>query len=320
MHPDEFYQSRKENWETLNRLLNRCQAGTGQLSLQEIDLLGKLYRSATSDLALAQREFPEHRVTQYLNNLVARGHAIVYRSEPLAYRRVKHFISAGYPRAYRQTFPFIALAALLFMIPALIAGLFTAWQPASARWLLPASAQDLIPQLEKQELWTDIPVAQRPFASSFIMQNNIQVSFMAFSGGIPAGVVTVWVMIYNGLLLGGISGLAAYYDVGFDLWTFVIGHGMIELTVIFIAGGAGLTLGWAVIHPGFMRRRDALAQSARASVRLLAGCIPLLVVAGLIEGFISPAENLPWLLKWLVGLGSGGALHAYLLLGGRKPD
>ena len=150
------------------------------------------------------------------------------------------------------------------------------------------------------------------------MQNNIQVAFLAFGSGILGGVVTVWIMVFNGLLLGGLTGLTSHYDLGFDLWTFVIGHGVIELSVIFIAGGAGLTLGWAIIHPGLLRRRDALALAARKSVRLIIGCVPLLVIAGTIEGFISPAENIPWPVKWSIGLVSGLLLYSYLLLAGRE--
>jgi uncharacterized membrane protein SpoIIM required for sporulation len=206
---------------------------------------------------------------------------------------------------------------LLFSLPALAAGAATAWRPETARWILPAEIQSLIPSIEKQELWMDIPVDERPYTSTFIMQNNIQVSFLAFGSGVLAGVLTVYVLVFNGLILGGLTGLTAHYGVGFDLWTFVIGHGVIELSVICIAGGAGLRLGWAVLRPGLHRRRDALALAARQVVRLIVGCVPLLVIAGLIEGFISPAEGLPWPVKWGVGLGSGALLYAYLLLGGR---
>ncbi len=320
MFADEFYKSRKVDWEKLTRLLERCQNGNSQLSPEEVHLLGQLYRMATSDLALAQRDFPEHRLTIYLNQLVARAHAVVYRSEPMAYRRIWRFVVRGYPRAFRQAFPFILIAFLMFLIPALVAGLSTAWQPESARWLLPAEVQRLIPMIEEQELWTDIPVGQRPYASAFIMQNNIRVAFLAFSSGVLAGLLTVWLMVFNGLLLGGILGLTAYHGVGFDLGTFVIGHGVIELSVIFIAGGTGLMLGWAVIHPGALRRRDALTLAAHKAVRLVVGCVPLLFIAGLIEGFISPAENLPWYIKWGVGVVSGVLLYAYLLFAGRGEE
>ncbi|MCP4540812.1 MAG: stage II sporulation protein M [Chloroflexi bacterium] len=318
MRPDQFYESRQADWKTLTQLLDRSQDGVRQFSSEDVNTLGRLYRAATSDLALAQRDFPSHQVTAYLNQLVARAHTVVYRGEPMARRRLLRFVTTGFPRIYRETFPFILVAALLFIIPALAAGLGTAWQPEAAKWLLPAQAHNLIPIIEGQELWTDIPIHERPFASSFIMQNNIQVAFMAFGSGVLAGLPTVWIMIFNGLLIGGITGLTAYHGLGFDLWTFVIGHGVIELSMIFIAGGSGLMLGWAVVRPGLLSRRDALTIAARKAVRLVIGCVPLLIIAGLIEGFVSPAENIPWQIKWGVGLGSGLLLYSYLLFSGRE--
>ncbi len=317
MHIDRFYQTRQADWQTLTQLIDRAQNDIRELSSEEIQTLGCLYRATTSDLALAQRDFPEHRVTAYLNQLVAHGHAVVYRSEPLAGNRLLRFATRGFPQVYRETLSYTLIAALLFIIPALAAGSGTAWQPTIARWLLPVKAQHLIPAIEKQELWTDIPIEARPYVSSFIMRNNIQVAFLSFGGGVLAGVLTVWVMVFNGLMLGSITGLTAHYGVGFDLWTFVIGHGVIELSVVFIAGGSGLMLGWAILQPGLLRRRDALTLAARKAVRLVIGCVPLLFLAGLIEGFISPNETIPWQLKWSIGLGSGILLYTYLLLAGK---
>jgi uncharacterized membrane protein SpoIIM required for sporulation len=319
MDANQFYQSRQADWKALTQLLDRGQRGLAGLSPDELDRMGALYRLATSDLALAQRDYPDQRVTAYLNQLVARAHATIYQSQPLAVGRLWTFAARGFPRAYREALPFILAAMALLIIPALAAGLSTAWQPASARWLLPVEVQDLIPSIEKKELWTKIPVADRPYASAFIMQNNIQVAFLAFGGGMLAGLYTVWTLVFNGLILGGLTGLTAHYGIGFDLWTFVIGHGVIELSVIAIAGGSGLMLGWAMLQPGLMRRRDALALAARRAVRLVIGCVPLLVVAGTIEGFISPSEALPWPVHWAIGLGSGALLYAYLLLAGREP-
>ncbi len=164
----------------------------------------------------------------------------------------------------------------------------------------------------------DIPVEERPYTAMFIMRNNIQVAFLAFASGLTAGLLTLWVLFFNGLMIGTLSGLTAYYGIGFELWTFVIGHGVIELTIIFISGGSGLMLGWAILHPGLLRRRDALAQAARKAVYLLLGAVPWLVVAGTIEGFISPNEKIATPVKWMVGIGSGIILYGYLLLAGRE--
>lgn len=318
MRINQFYELRQNDWKQLEHYLNQSQHSLRTLSPEAIETLGRLYRAASSDLALAQRDFGDHQVTLYLNQLVARAHAVVYRSEPLAYQRLLRFVTAGFPRAYRDGWPFILAAMLMFFLPALLSALSTRLYPESARWLLPAEMQSLVTELQKQELWTDIPIQQRPFASSFVMRNNIQVAFLAFGGGMLAGLLTFWVMIYNGLMLGSLTGVAAYYDIAFELWTFVIGHGVIELSVIMMAGGAGLRIGWAILHPGLVRRRDALSLAANKAVRILIGCVPLLVVAGFIEGFISPAESIPWPLKWLLGLGSGVLLYAYLWLGGRE--
>jgi uncharacterized membrane protein SpoIIM required for sporulation len=318
MHPEEFYQSRKADWEQLNQVLAASERDIKRLSPQDVQTLSRLYRAATADLALAQRDFPRHQITQYLNRLVARAHASVYRGEALAYNRLVDFVLRGFPRLFRQTMVFTLIAAAFMFIPALIAGVSIASRPETATWFLPASAQQLIPTIQNKQLWIKIPVNERPYASSFIMQNNIQVSFMAFGSGISGGLLTIWILVENGLSLGGLLGLTAYYGIGFDLATFVIGHGVIELSVICMAGGSGLMLGWALIHPGLLRRRDALALAARKAVMLLLGAVPMLVVAGTIEGLISPSETVPWPVKWSIGILSGILLYSYLLLAGRE--
>jgi uncharacterized membrane protein SpoIIM required for sporulation len=117
-------------------------------------------------------------------------------------------------------------------LPALAAGISIYLWPESARWLLPVEVQGLIPTVEQRELWIDVPMSERPYFSSFIMQNNIRVSFLAFASGMTAGLMTVWVLILNGLIIGGLTGLTSHYGIGLDLWNFAIGHGVLELSVI----------------------------------------------------------------------------------------
>jgi uncharacterized membrane protein SpoIIM required for sporulation len=318
MRTDEFYQSRKRDWEALSHLLDQSQKDMRGLSESQVQDLARLYRAATSDLALAKRDFPRNEITAYLNQLVARAHAVVYRSEPFALKRLWQFAATGFPRLFRETWIFTFLAALLFIVPALVSGISTHIKPETATLLLPPEAHRLIGIVEDKELWIDIPVEERPYTSAFIMQNNIQVSFLAFASGLTAGLLTLWVLFLNGLMIGTLTGLTAFHGIGFELWTFVIGHGVIELSVIFMAGGSGLMLGWAILQPGLLRRRDALAQAARKAVYLLLGAVPWLVVAGIIEGFISPNENIAIPVKWMVGIVSGILLYSYLSLAGRE--
>ncbi len=318
MRVDEFYQSRKGDWETLSKLLDQCQRDMHGLSETQVRELARLYRATTSDLALAKRDFPRNEVAVYLNQLVARAHAVVYRSEPLALKRLWHFATVGFPRLFRETWVFTFIAALFFILPALGSGVATYLQPDAATLLLPPEAHRLIGIVEQKELWVDIPVEERPYTAMFIMRNNIQVSFLAFASGLTAGLLTLWVLFFNGLIIGTLTGLTAFHGIGFELWTFVIGHGVIELTIIFISGGSGLMLGWAILRPGLMRRRDALTQAARKAVYLLLGAVPWLVVAGTIAGFISPNNNIAVPIHWMVGIGSGVILYGYLLLAGRE--
>jgi uncharacterized membrane protein SpoIIM required for sporulation len=318
MNADRFYQSRKKEWELLDQLLRRGQQDVRKLSPAEIEQLAALYRMASSDLALAKRDFPHHQVTRALNQLVAGTHAFLYQGEPVIIGRLLRFFTQGFPRLFRETFIFTLIAFLLFFLPAFSAGMATALNPIAAQWMLPAEVQELIPIVEDKSLWIDIPIEERPYASAFIMQNNIRVSFLAFASGVTAGLFTTWLLVLNGLIIGGLLGLTSHYGVGSELATFMIGHGVIELSVIFMAGGSGLMLGWAMIHPGLMRRRDALVAAARKAVWLLSGAVPLLVIAGAIEGFISPSETIPWPVKWSVGAVTGILLYAYLLLAGRE--
>jgi uncharacterized membrane protein SpoIIM required for sporulation len=150
------------------------------------------------------------------------------------------------------------------------------------------------------------------------MTNNIQVAILAFAGGTLLGVFTLYLLAQNGLMLGIVAGASQALGFAPNLWGFVAAHGVIELSVIFIAGGAGLQLGWSVIRPGLLTRRAALVLAARRAAQLLLGCIPLLMIAGTIEGFVSPSD-LPLAAKLAVSFTSGVLMYGYLLLAGREP-
>jgi uncharacterized membrane protein SpoIIM required for sporulation len=317
MNLDEFMRQRSPTWQQLAALLEQVKRKPEAMTLEEIETLGRLYRMATADLALAQRDFPKQKVTHYLNQLVSQAHSTIYRSEPMRWRQLRHFILVEFPQLYRGLLPYTSVSFALFWIAAL-AAFFAVWRDPDVIYLLAGPGiAPLVREVEQGSLWTEIAPAARSSASALILTNNIQVTFMTFAGGVTAGLFTAWILLYNGLNLGGIFGLLQAHNLSAGLAEFVVAHGFVELSVIFVAGGCGLSMGDALLRPGLQTRAGALIQRARAAVLIILGCAPLLVLAGIIEGFISPS-GLPWWLKLFVGLATGVALHAYWLLSSEK--
>ena len=315
MNVDTFLSARRPAWEQLETLLTQTKTNIRRLSPQDLAELGRLYRSTTSDLALAQRDFPNQRVTHYLNGLVSRAHAQIYQEEPLRRRALQHFYQHAFPLLYRALLPYTSLCFGVFLIGALIAFLVTWRQPDAIYIFAGPGIEDLVRKVEAGQLWTEIAPSARSAASSMILTNNIRVMFLTFAGGITAGLLTLWVILSNGIHFGAIFGLLQAHGLSGGLGEFVVAHGFIELSVIFLAGGCGLYMGDGLLRPGLLSRRTALVQRSRQSVQLILGCVPLLILAGLIEGFLSPS-GVPWPVKVAVGLLTGITLHAYWLYTG----
>jgi len=313
MNVNEFIKSRELDWQRLEQLLRHHQ-GHAAFSASEVQELGILYRAVISDLALARRDFPNQRVTLFLNQLLTRTHSIIYQRDVSDPRQFIRYLTHGLPSVYRQTALYTLAAFLLFIIPAIVGYHLADVNPATADMFGLAEERAV---LANQEIWTNIPLENRPFASAFIMSNNIRIAILAFAGGITFGIFTVYILTTNGLLIGAVMGLAVHYGMGLPLLTFIIGHGVIELSVVFMAGGAGLQLSWALLNPGPYSRRNALALAAQRAVVLATAAIPLLVLAGLIEGFLSPS-SLPFPVHVAVGIGTGVIVYAYWGFAGRR--
>jgi uncharacterized membrane protein SpoIIM required for sporulation len=316
MLAEDFIAIKKSSWERLTAILDQSQlGGLSTLSADELSELGRLYRGATSDLAVARRDFAGHRVVDYLNGLVARAHGAVYGSRAVRRRGIVDFYARAFPRTFRATWAYTLAAFLMFLLPALGSFWVAYRDPAAGAALMPGIEDRIQDIRDKREWWKELNDGNAAGAS-LIMTNNIQVAILAFAGGTLLGVFTLYLLAQNGLMLGIVAGAAQALGFASNLWGFVAAHGVIELSVIFIAGGAGLQLGWSVIRPGLFTRRAALLLAARRAAQLLLGCIPLLVIAGTIEGFISPSA-LPLAVKLAVSFASGALLYSYLLLAGR---
>ncbi len=318
MQEKRFVITRKARWERLEARLTRVdRRGVGSLLPAEIDELAFDYRAVTSDLAMARGRSYDEPLIGYLNRLTARAHAYVYLGTGTSgWSGVWEFVRSGFPAEARRSWLPIAICTIVTAVCAIVAyGAVTA-QPANAYALLPSAQIPHITQrLHDSNFGFDRTFA--PLASSEIITNNIRVAAIAFAGGMTGGILTIWIIVQNGLMLGGLGALFAQATFGLDFWATIAPHGVLELSAIQIAGGAGLLLAGAIVAPGRIRRIDALVGNARRAATLIIGTAMLLVVAGTIEGFVSP-QRLDVAVRITVGAVSGLALLAYLAFAGRR--
>jgi uncharacterized membrane protein SpoIIM required for sporulation len=319
MPTDRFINERKGAWQRLEELLRLLdKMSLRRLHREEVREIGRIYRRTSSDLAIARAESRDPRLVNYLNSLVIRAHGRIYRTEAMeGGRRLRNFFLRDFPRTFRRTWKFTATAFAFCLVFGLV-GFFCTWRDADFSELVGINYVMRDKISSGVHWWEQLNDANQ-IGGAAIMTNNIQVMFNAFAMGAMLGVGTLLVMAFNGLNIGAVLALTYRAGFGNDLVTFMVGHGVIELSCIFIAGGAGLLVGAAILAPGDLSRFDALRLRGREAIHLIVGCIPLLVVAGTIEGFISPAPIAP-VFKFATAAVTGVALYSYLLLGGRETE
>ncbi|HTU03672.1 MAG TPA: stage II sporulation protein M [Candidatus Sulfotelmatobacter sp.] len=307
-----FVEERRAAWERLDHLVKRATRDVARLGTSELREIGLLYRQASSDLARAQAASGDPELLDYLNGLVVRAHGLIYRPKAARLQQLGAFLAWEFPTLVRREWRPILLACLVAVLPALWCEAMAARDPA----FLPAvSPPGLRERLERGELWVYRINPIKPAASSFIMTNNITVAFVLFSLGIGFGAGTLAGLVSNGLHFGCVSAVVRQTRMAREFWAFVAPHGALEIPAILIAGGAGFILGAALLFPGDLTRKDALALRGRDAVRLILGCVPILVIAGILEAFFSPLPpgTLPVEAKFLAGAAIFTLLLLYLL-------
>jgi uncharacterized membrane protein SpoIIM required for sporulation len=223
---------------------------------------------------------------------------------------VWEFYRWGFPAVVQQTRGYLALATGLFLFAGLVSWWLAWHDPTLISLVVPDAIVEKV--RDQGELWTGSIVGIEPFASSQIMTNNIKVSFAAVAGGMTGGLLTAYSMLFNGLLIGTIGTLVGQNNLAFPFWAFVLPHGSLELPAICLAGAGGFLLARALLFPGQYRRKDALKLYGNQAIQLVFGIVPMLVIAGIIEGFFSPSPVVPDLLKHGVGFALFTLLVTYL--------
>ena len=286
MNLDAFVRQRTSEWEELGRLVAAAGHRPERLGPDAVRRLGSAYRASAADLALARRRWPGDPVTVRLEDLVGRSRHLVYATESRS-ASLRHFLSRGYWRLVRERIGVVGLCWLLMLVPAAAVGAWAAADPAAAAPFLPSQFRG-VGDSSGGDL--GLGVGRQATLAGQILTNNIRVSFVAFAGGILAGVGTALVLLYNGALIGGVAGLTVAAGRPGPFLSLVAPHGVLELSVIAVSGAAGMAVGWALIDPGRRSRRVALGRGARTGAEIVLGTMPWFVVAGLVEGFVTPTS------------------------------
>jgi uncharacterized membrane protein SpoIIM required for sporulation len=305
-----WLEKRRPYWQRLEQLVALSGRGSiASLKSTELQELALLYRQSASDLATVRQDPASQQLAVYLNQLLGRAHNLIYMGRRANRRGIWTFYKDIYPAIFRETFPDTFAAFVLFLAAAFAGVLMGLADPSFTRHFL---GPQMVDSIERHEMWTHSIVTVKPMASSAILTNNISVAFSTFALGITAGIGTVWMMLLNGLMMG-VVGVACWREgMSLPLWSFVAAHGVLELPAIFIAGGAGIGIAKGLLFPGSLPRRESLVRAGGRSVRLVLGTIPMLVVAGIVEGFVSPSD-LPYQLKFLLATALATMLVLYLL-------
>jgi len=309
-----WVQKREAHWARLEALVAACKGrNVGALSTSDLRELAQLYRQTAADLATAREDPSSRRLAAYLNQLLGRAHNLVYAGRRRGRGGLVAFYTRTFPQTFRATWRYTAAAVAILAAGALAGAVLAATSPGFERFILGGQMLDTI---ERREMWTHSILPVKPLASAGITANNLSVSIIAYASGITAGVGTFYIMAMNGLLLGVLGTICHQAGMSVALWSFVAPHGTLELPAILIAGGAGLIIGRSLVVATDRPRRESLVDAGRLSLRLFGGVVPLLLIAGLIEGFVSPTGLEP-AAKFVIGGALFTLLAAYLGLAGR---
>jgi uncharacterized membrane protein SpoIIM required for sporulation/uncharacterized RDD family membrane protein YckC len=313
---ERFVQKKRNAWETFRTTALRMErSGVGALAPGEIPAFAVQYREIAADLARARTYQVDPRVIAYLERVVTAGHNALYRTRGREHTPLPQYLLRDFPAAVVESWRYVLLAFLLFTVPGVIGYAMIRERPELAEELVrPVMIERAESAAEKTTEgvgYAETRAELRPPVAAFIITNNISVCFITFVGGITGGLLTAWTLVSNGMDLGFALALFQNYNALRFLLTFILGHGVLELTAIFISGGAGFRIAKAMIAPGDRTRKDALVLEGRIAARMIGAVVTLLAIAGTIEGLLSTSGAAA---TWKYGVSAATAVFLVLYL------
>lgn len=329
MKQDDFLARYQAEWLVLELWLDvrarpgRKQRGqTGAAGLDDMDFAAR-YRRACQQLAIARRRGYSPLVLQRLEHLVQRGHEVLYRPPSLRLRRILDFFASELPRVVRRQRRFLLVSSLLFFVPLIGMTVLLQFYPELAHSVYP---QHELAQMERMYDPSDRQHALGRESGTnlqmfgYYIFHNVAIAFQTFASGLMFCVGSIYVLVFNGVMLGTVAGHLTVIGYGGPFWRFVAGHSGPELSSIALSGAAGLRIGWALVAPGLLGRRQALVEAGREGAKIALGCFALLVLAAFIEAYWSSIGWMPSPVKFGFGIGLWLAIAYWLWRGGRDAD
>jgi uncharacterized membrane protein SpoIIM required for sporulation len=322
MTPLAFEALYQAEWQELEQHLDRVLKRTAKRSNEPLrgERIAALYRRACEHLALARaRSYPAYMLDR-LDRLTADAHQLIYQQRELGAAALWRIVSRDFPRAVRADQAYVWIAAALFTLPLVAVGLLVYFQP---NLILSVVDAGTAAQFEQMYSRSADAIGRAPDAGDNwvafggYIQNNISIAFQCFATGLAAGLGTIFYLMFNGAVIGGVAGYLTERGLGETFWSFVVTHGAFELTAIVLSGAAGLKLGHSVLAPGRRTRRQSLVHAARECVVIVYGVTAMLVVAAAVEAFWSSAIWVPNVVKYGVAAVCWIVVFAYLALQGR---
>lgn len=292
MKEEQFIIENSNTWKSLEELSNFInKKGFKALPSEDVKKFLHIFKQCSHHLAYARTHYPNSNLVTYLNSLVGKCNSYVYSVKKASPKQFFKYICYGFPKLLKEQRLFLLCSFGFFALGFIVSLLLVFYNVDNASFFLP---QNLIEGAKAPKLgakqW------DYPLMSSYIMTNNIGVAIKATALGITLALGTIYVLFYNGALLGALTGLIYMYGNPINFWSLILPHGIIELTAIFISGAAGLIIAKNILIPGELTRKHALIYGAKQAITMLAGVIFMLIIAGIIEGFFTPL-NIPEVIK-----------------------
>ncbi len=308
MDIDQFIRRNEPAWQRLSEVtrLVRSRRSSRRLSGTELNETIELYQRVSAHLSYSRTWYGDAPITSRLTGLVGDARAAIYGPGDRVGNALFRFFSHDFPGAVWRARRFVLIAAMLLLIPAIYVGIWMTFSDSALDAAAPSALRESYVQQDFADYYSSQPAAE---FSTQVLVNNIQVSFLAYAMGIFAGVGTIVVLVVNGLGIGQAGGLFHAAGEAPRFWGLILPHGLIEITAVCVAGGAGLQLGWALVSPGDRSRSEAVAHEGRHSVPVVVGLILVFIIAGLIEGFVTPSP-----LHTSTRVGIGVAVEAAFVL------